>query len=152
MDRNHASCHEAGHAVVALFFGFRVEGIEVFEGRFRTVCRLDAEDRSDAERFILLGGGIAGEKSELGYYDAGGCNDDQKKISELGGQSIETYLADAARIIESNKDCFQELRKRIMIRAIEKSMEMSISGGKNSFKLLIGDEIQQIWRVRQSRQ
>src|SRR5580700_2988380 len=111
MDRSHATCHEAGHAVVALFFGFRVEGIEVFEGRFRTMCQLDAQDRTDAQRFILLSGGIAGEKSELGYYDPGGCNDDQKKISELRGLSIESYLPDAAGIIESNKECFQEIRK-----------------------------------------
>jgi hypothetical protein len=143
-DLKSPSCHEAGHAVVALFFGFRVEGIEAFEGRLRTVCQLDARDRTDKERFMFLAGGIAGEKSELGRYDSGGCNDDQKKISERGGGPIETYLADAAGIIESNKECFRELRKKITIRAIERSMEMSISGGDNSFKLITGDEIRQI--------
>ncbi len=152
MDLKHPSCHEAGHAVVALFFGFRVEGIEAFEGRLCTMCQLDAEDRTDKERFIFLAGGIAGEKSDLGQYDSGGYNDDQKKISERGGESIETYLADAAGIIESNKGCFRELRKKITIRSIERSMEMSISSGKNSFKLVTGDEIQQIWTVCQSPQ
>ena len=152
MDLKRPSCHEAGHAVVALFFGFRVEGIEVFEGRLRTMCQLDAKDRSDKERFIFLAGGIAGEKSDLGDYDSGGCNDDKKKISERGGESIEAYLTDATGIIESNKECFRELRKTITIRAIERSMEMSISSGKNSFKLVTGDEIQQIWTVCQSRQ
>ena len=150
MDLKRPSCHEAGHAVVALSFGFRVEGIEVFEGRLRTMCQLDAEDRTDKERFIFLAGGIAGEKSDLGHYDSGGCIDDQKKISERGGGSIETYLADAAGIIESNKECFRDLRKKITIRAIERSMEISISSGKNSFKLVTGDEIQQIWTVGQS--
>ncbi len=98
MDLKRPSCYEAGHAVVALFFGFCVERIEVFEGRLRTMCQLDAEDKTDKERFIFLAGGIAGEQSGLGHYDPGGCNDDQKKISERGGQSIETYLADGAGI------------------------------------------------------
>ena len=150
MDLKRPSCHEAGHTLVALYFGFRVEGIEVFEGRLQTMCQLDAEDRTDKERFIFLAGGIAGEKSEFGHYDSGGCNDDQKKISERGGESIETYLADAAGIIGSNKECFRELRKRITIRVIERRMEMLISGGKNSFKLVTGDEIYQVWAVCQS--
>jgi hypothetical protein len=151
-DYKRPSCHEAGHVVVALSFGFRVEGIEVFEGRLRTMCQLDAQDRTDKERFIFLAGGIAGEKSDLGHYDSGGCSDDQKKITERGGESIETYLADAAEIIELNKECFRELRKKITIRLIERSMEMSISGGKNSFKLVSGDEIQQVWTVWKSQQ
>ncbi|MGA7225159.1 MAG: hypothetical protein WBX16_20040, partial [Candidatus Acidiferrales bacterium] len=70
MDLKRPSCHEAGHAVVALFLGFRVEGIEVLEGRLRTVCHLDADDRTDEERFIFLAGGIGGEKSDLGRYDS----------------------------------------------------------------------------------
>jgi hypothetical protein len=152
MDIRRPSCHEAGHAVVALFLGFHIEGIEAFEGRLRTVCQLDAKDRTDKERFIFLAGGIAGEKSELGHYDSGCCNDDQEKISERGGESIETYLGDAAGIIEANKGGFRELRKKITIRTIERSMEMSMSGGKNSFKLVTGDEIRQIWTVYQSRQ
>ncbi len=151
MDLKRPSCHEAGHAVVALHFGFHVEGIEAFEGRLHTMCQLDAEDRTDMERFVFLAGGIAGEQSGLGHYDSGGCNHDQKKISERGGESIETYLADAAGIIESNKECFLELRNKITITTIERSMEMSISGGKNSSRLVTGDEIQQIWTVCQSR-
>jgi hypothetical protein len=152
MDLKRPCCHEAGHAVVALFFGFRVDGIKVFGGRFHTMCQLDAKDRTDKERFIFLAGGIAGEKSSLGNYDSGGYNDDQKKISERGGESIEVYLADATRIIDSNKESFREIVKKITTRAIERSMEMSISGGKNSFKLVTGAEIQQVWTVCQSRQ
>jgi len=151
MDLKRPTCHEAGHVVLALFFNFRVEGVEVFEGKLRTMCQLDAKDRTDKERFIFLAGGIAGEKSELGFYDTTSCKDDQEKIFERGGESIETYLADAAGIIESNKECFRELRKKITIRVIERSMEMSISGGKNSFKLVSDGEIQQIWAGRQSR-
>jgi hypothetical protein len=41
---------------------------------------------------------------------------------------------------------------KIKIRTIEISMEVSISSGKNSFKLVTGGEIQQIWAVCQARQ
>jgi hypothetical protein len=146
MDSRHASCHEAGHVVVALALDFRVDGIEVFEGRFRTMCQLDAKERTNEERFILLAGGIAGEKSDLGNYDPGGCADDQKVIYQLGGKAIETYLADAAGIIELRKKCFRDLRNKIRTRAIEKSVAMSVSRSKNSFNLLSSDEIQQIWK------
>jgi hypothetical protein len=145
MDAKRGYCHESGHTTVGLSRGFHVAGIDVFEGRLRTICELDANDRSDMDRFIFLAGGIAGEKVGLGNFDHGGCGDDQEKITERGGQSIEMYLADAAKIIESKKECFQELRKKIAIRVIEKRMERSISGGGNTFKLLSGDEIQQIW-------
>ncbi len=150
MDLKRPICHEAGHAVVALFLGFRVDGIEAFEGRLRTMCELDAKDRTDTERFIFLAGGIAGEKSGLGKYDSGGCNDDQKKILDRGGESIETYLPHAAGIIDSNRECFQELRRKITNRAIEESSETLIAGGKNSFKLITGDEMQRTWTAFQA--
>jgi hypothetical protein len=150
MDLKRPICHEAGHAVVALFLGFRVDGIEAFEGRLRTMCELDANDRTDRERFIFLAGGIAGEQSGLGNYDSDGCNDDQQKIFQCGGESIETYLLDAAGIIDSNMECFQELRRKITKRAIEKSSETSITGGKNSFNLITGDEMQRTWTAFQA--
>lgn len=150
MDLKRPSCHEAGHVVVALFIGFHIEGIEVCEGRLLTMCELDAGGRTNRERFIFLAGGIAGEKCDLGTYDSVGCKDDQKKISERGGGAIETYLTDAVGIIELNMQCFRELRKRITKRAIEESGEMEMSGSENSFKLITGDEIKQIWSAFQS--
>jgi hypothetical protein len=54
MDLKRPSCHEAGRAVVALFFGFCVERIEVSEGRLRTMCQLDAEDKTDGSRVAPL--------------------------------------------------------------------------------------------------
>ena len=57
MDLRHPSCHEAGHTVVGLYFGFRINGIDVFEGRFRTLCDLDAVDRriTNGSSFSLAG-------------------------------------------------------------------------------------------------
>jgi hypothetical protein len=145
MDLRHPSCHEAGHTVVGLYFGFRIDGIDVFEGRFRTLCDLDSVDRSDNERFVFLAGGIAGEQSGLGRYDFGGRNDDQTKISERGGGPIEAYLPEAIKIVESNGECLRQLRSRVTTRTMEKIMERQLSGGGNSFKLLTGEEIQSIW-------
>jgi hypothetical protein len=146
----HPSSHEAGHVVVALSIGFVVDGIEVFEGRFRTMCQLDALDRTDNERFIFLAGGIAGEKIQRGHYFTDGCADDQQKISERGGESIETYLPYAVTIIDAYPDCFRKFTDMITKRAIERAMEMALSGGKNSFKLIPGKEILQIWIACQS--
>jgi len=88
MDLKRPSCHEAGHTLVALYFGFRVEGIEVFEGRLQTMCQLDAEDRTDKERFIFLAGGIAGEKSELATMTlAAAMMTKRKSPSVAGNQS-----------------------------------------------------------------
>ena len=145
MDWKRPSCHEAGHAVVGLHLNFSIEGIEVFEGRLRTMCQLDCGDRTDEERFVFLAGGVAGEKSETGGYYSAGCKDDQAKIFQRGGKSIEAYLPEAARIIQSNKKCFDEMRKRIVMRTIEGSVVTSIAGGKNSSRLLTSGEIQLIW-------
>jgi hypothetical protein len=152
MDLKRATCHEAGHVVVALCYEFRVDGIEVFEGRFRTMCVLDDPARTDEERFVFLAGGIAGEEFEFPKYDPEGCKDDQAQITKRGGGLIETYLPDATKIIDPNNDCFRALRSKITTKAIEKSMEMMISGGKNSFRLISGVEIQQIWTACQARQ
>ena len=108
------------------------------------MCDLDSCDRTDADRFTFLAGGIAGEKSEFGAYDFGGCKDDQAKISERGGASIETYLAEAVKIIQSDKGTFDQLKKTIALKLIEATMTMSITGGKNSYKLLSEGELRLI--------
>lgn len=148
MDQRRASFHEAGHAVVGLHLGFLIAGIEVAQGRLCTMCDLDSGERTDADRFVFLAGGIAGEKSEFATYDFDGCKDDQAKVSERGGASIETYLAEAAKIIRLNKEAFDQLRKKIMMRLIAAGMTMSITGGKSSYKLLTEDELRQIcWQI-----
>lgn len=140
-----AICHEAGHLVIALHFGFRVDRLEIDKGKPLVTCDLDAAERSAQERYLLLTGGIAGEKLGIGNYDPAPCRRDQQQIAERGGESIETYLPEAVLLIESRKPIFDELRKQIMIKVITKSMEMMMVGGENSFRLFSGDEIRQIW-------
>ena len=144
-EEKHAIFHEAGHAVVALHIGFLVEKIDVFQGFFRTMCDLDATDRTDEERYVFLAAGISAETIGLGSYCATACQDDQNKISDRKGYSIDTYVPAATQILESNKNCFEELRRRIATQLISKKMERSIAGGGNSFCILTHDAIQQIW-------
>lgn len=137
--------HEAGHAVVGLYFDFRIDVIEVFEGRLRTICDLDSEERLDSERFVFLAGGIAGEQQQLGQYDSAGCADDQLKISQRGGEAIGVYLPRASEIVLRNRQSFDSLRRKIATTIMAKQMTMSIAGGKNSFSVLSSQEIHLIW-------
>lgn len=140
-------CHEAGHVTTALHVGFRVEGIEIFQGKPRTMCDLYAVERTNEERYVFLAGGIAGEVSDFRNYDRGGCGDDQARISELGGSSIETYLPAASKVINAHKGSFDEMKKKITIRMLERRMEGMLVGSSNTFKVLPPCEIQRIWNT-----
>jgi hypothetical protein len=98
---------------------------------------------TDRERFIFLAGGIPGEKSDLGNYDSGGCNDDHKKSPSVEGNQLKRILPTPQSSVE--QAVLPKAEEKDHHRAIEKSMEMSTSGGKNSFKLVTGDEIQRMW-------
>jgi hypothetical protein len=144
-------CHEAGHLIVGLHFDFRIERLEIAGGKPRVVCDLDAVERSSSERYIFLAGGIAGEKFGIGNYDPVPCRADQQQITERGGESIDTYLTEAVQVIAFYERCFGELRKQIICRAIEKTMQMAITGGENSFELLSDAEIQRTWEAYHQR-
>jgi hypothetical protein len=147
------SWHEAGHTVVALHYGFEIDRIEVFEGKFRTMCVLDAPERTHEERYVFLAGGVAGEKAGLhNQYEEGGYKDDQEKITARGGASLETYLPAATAILTANEACLNQLKTRIANRAVQEVLERTISGGSNSFGLLTSDDIQAIWRACKSGQ
>jgi hypothetical protein len=141
------SWHEAGHTVVALHYGFQIDRIEVFEGKFRTMCVLDAPERTDEERYEFLAARVAGEKAGLdNQFDPGGYKDDQEKITARGGASIETYLPAATSILAANRACLDQLKSRIASRAVQKVTERMISGGSNSFGLLTSEDIQEMWK------
>jgi hypothetical protein len=107
------------------------------------LCRL----RTNEERYLFLAGGIAGETSDLRSYDRTACGDDQAKISAWGGVSIETYLPTASEIINAHKGSFDELKKKITIRMLERRMEGMLVGSGNTFKVLPPGEIERIWNT-----
>jgi len=142
-----AICHEAGHAVAALHFGFRVERIEVFRGMPRSLIAIERSH----EMIVVLAGGIAAEQLVFGRYDAAGYADDQRKVSECGGTAIDSYLSEACNVIRSNEDCFRQLRERLTLRWVENWGEWEMTSGSNAdcdsltFELLLREDIEAIW-------
>jgi hypothetical protein len=137
-------CHEAGHVIAALHLGFRVDSIEIIQGKPATMCDLNAADRTNEERYIFLAGGIAGETCDLGNYDRAACGDDQARISELRGGPVQTYLPAASEIIDAHNGCFRELKKKITFRMLERQMVGMIVGSNNTFTVLPRAEIERV--------
>jgi hypothetical protein len=147
-----AMSHEAGHAVVGLHFGFRIDGIDVKSGRPRTECHLDSLERSNRERFVFLAGGIASEKvfDSASDYDHAASGNDQSMITERGGGSIAEYLPEALRILHSREKVLRCLKERLcrelVVQKAKARMRAIIgSGSGNSFRLLAGEQIKEIW-------
>lgn len=139
-----AICHEAGHTVVAWHKGFFVERIAVSEQRPFTRMNLDDPQTADEDRFVVLAGGIAGEKFVFpnSNFDEEGARGDQCEISSRGGSKIDAYLPDALFIIRSNVNHFNELRKQLMLAFQESTFEFS-----DCFELLPREETEGAWRA-----
>jgi hypothetical protein len=140
-------CHEAGHITVALKLGFRVESVEIFQGKPRTMCELSAADRTDDERYVFLAGGVAGELSVFREYDRTARGSDQALITEFGGGSIDAYLPQASEILNSTQNFHGELKKRIKLRILERSLEGMILGSSNTFPILARATIEDLWNA-----
>jgi hypothetical protein len=152
-DRARAICHEAGHTVVGLHFGFHIDKVEISEGRSNVKCAdLESSERSANERFVFLAGGIAGEKffdpSSDYCREAASC--DQSMITKLGGRSIEEYLPEALDTVRSHEKVLGVLRTQMTKRWVAEEFQLrfvAAAGGKRSrsFPLLSRQEIEKIW-------
>jgi hypothetical protein len=68
---NRAMSHEAGHAVIALYFGFDIAGIAVANRLpYTSISDLDSPERTPEQRYISLAAGIASEYLSFGNYFA----------------------------------------------------------------------------------
>jgi hypothetical protein len=150
---NRAICHEAGHAAAALHLGFPIERISVSKGFPFCHISLDTPSRAQREKFIVLTAGIAAEQHLYHGYNPTACKTDKEMIAARGGQSIDTYLSEAARIIEINDRAFRNLIRKLTCRMLEEMGVASFTAGGSlagpeppSFELLSSDEIQSIWR------
>jgi len=150
--RERAMSHEAGHAVVGLHFGFRIDRIDVKDGRPRTECHLDSLERSNRERFVFLAGGIAGERvfDPASDYDHAASGNDQSMITERGGESIAEYLPEALKILHLHEKVLRGLRERLcrelVVQQAKARMQAMVgSGSGNSFRLLAREQIKEIW-------
>jgi hypothetical protein len=147
-----AICHEAGHATAALHLGFPIESVSVSKGIPICNVSLDTPDRTQHERFIVLTGGIAAERHIYVSHNPTACVKDKAMIVERGGRSIETYLAEAQRIIELHDRRLRCLIWRLTCRMQEELGAESFGAGISltepalpSFELLSSDDIQGIW-------
>lgn len=120
MDIKRPISHEAGHAVSALHFGFRVEGIEVCQGKPRALVRLSCNTH---ESMVVLASGIAAEQLVLGNYDPVACGSDQAEISRCGGGAIQSFLPEAIAVIRLRGTCFKKMRGLLTRRWIERQAE-----------------------------
>jgi len=96
-----ASCHEAGHIIVAFKLGIRVEAVRMENGLLLTDVWKDDFDstaRPAIDRYAFLAGGIAGEQFIFGDYDRVAMRNDQAKVTQRNGVEIETYLPEALAI------------------------------------------------------
>ena len=139
------SCHEAGHALVALCLEFQVERIEVLHGLPTTVCNLDSPQRTSEERYLVLAGGAASEVLSFGNYCRETSKRDQEMIAERGGGDIEYYLPEAQRIIGSNESCFIRFADHLALAWLVAAAEATFTSDPDSYVVLSQTEIERIW-------
>ena len=146
-DTKRAICHESGHAVIALHFGFDIERIAITH-RWPSVVtsNLDSPQRTTQERYIFLAGGIASEIFIYGHYDQQGVRLDQNMICERGGGLIENYVPDALKIIRSNETRLTRLRKELTAKWVSAAAEAAFDSDPDTFELMSRPELEFIWR------
>lgn len=144
MDR--ALVHEAGHAIVALHMGFRVEQIEIFNGFPRLIIsNFDEKERTPAERYLVLAGGIASEQLYFGNYDQDAIGSDQREIETRGGGPVTDYVANALQILNANKALLDSLVKGLSLNSIAARAEAQFSSDPDSYEIMDAEQIAEIW-------
>ncbi len=144
---NRAMCHEAGHAVVGLHFGFDIAGIAVTDRLPHTsVSDLDSPDRTPEQRYMFLTGGIASESVSFGDYDQLAMGHDQRLISERGGVIITDYLPDAVEVLRQNESRLKRIKDQLALKWITARAEAQFSSDPDSYELLSRQELDAIWR------
>jgi hypothetical protein len=147
MINEHAICHEAGHAVVAMYFGLTVTGISVKQSIPTAVFSVSGATGQQA--CIVYSAGAAAEKIEFGYFDAA-SDSDKLIIQRAGGGKLEDYLGHAVQIIRANAKCHKELWNEMAKNWVAEEVESSFSGSnsdKLNFELLNGTTIKEIWQL-----
>lgn len=116
-DIERAICHEAGHVVVARYFGISVDSVRMVGGYPVTYVYISELNQLPAsQQYAYLAGGVAAEQFVYGDYDTLGMGGDQAEITRRHGGAIGLYLPDALTIIRSNSRWFQNLRTRIKLQ------------------------------------
>lgn len=137
--------HEAGHAVIALHYGFNVSKIAVAGRAIRVLIpSSDWLDIATAERRVFLAGGVAAEVMKFGNYDTDGSTKDQEMIRESGGGAIEDYLAEALVILRGNEQLLNRIVNRLGAKWTIARAEASFDLDPDSYDLLDRAELEQL--------
>jgi hypothetical protein len=146
---NRAMSHEAGHAVIALHFGFDIAGIGVANRLpYTSISDLDSPERTPEQRYIFLAAGIASEYLAFGDYDEGAMGSDQKFIQEWGGGIITDYLPDALDILRANESRLNRIKNQLALKWVSGRAEAQFSETPDSYELLTRQELDEIWLGR----
>ena len=147
MHMKRAMSHEAGHAVIGLYFGFDIEGI-VVTNRLPHISTsdFDSPQRAPEQGFISLAAGIASEYLSFGNYDGEAMGADQRMIYERGGGAITEYLPAAMDILRANETRLHRIKDELALKWISARAEAQFSSDPDSYELLSRQELDEIWR------
>ena len=97
-----AFCHEAGHVVVARYFGISVDSVKMVGGYPVTYVYISELNQLPAsQQYAYLAGGVAAEQFVYGDYDTLGMGGDQAEITRRHGGAIGLYPLPAGRADDS---------------------------------------------------
>lgn len=145
-----ASCHEAGHIIVAFKLGIPVEAVRVENRLLLTDVWTDdlgSTARPAIDRYAFLAGGIAGEQFVFGDYDPIAMRNDQAKVTQRKGVEIETYLPEVLAIVSANKSCLGHVRRQLHLNWIAARAEAQFCSDSDSYTILSRSDIDDILRV-----
>jgi len=145
-----ASCHEAGHIIVAFKLGIPVEAVRVENRLILTDVwkdDLDSTARPAIDRYAFLAGGIAGEQLVFGDYDPVAMRNDQAKVTQRNGVEIETYLPDALAIVSAGKFCLDHVRRQLYLNWITARAEAQFCSDSDSYTVLSRSDLDDILRA-----
>lgn len=153
MTDERAICHEAGHAIVGLHFGFNIADICV-SGMPQIRWSLPAEQPDSA--CCAVAAGVAAEQITFGRHCEDAAGSDRQQIKDRSGKSLESYLAEAKNILQKYLSCFCEMRKEMLKNWMQEDAANSLEAGAPlapslilsapSFTILGHDEMLAIWK------
>jgi hypothetical protein len=143
----HAICHEAGHAIVAMNFGLDIAEIKVKDSIPTAI--FNTVGATARQACTVYAGGAAAEMIAFNRFDEA-SDSDKRMILEAGWGSLEDHIDYAMQILRANSGCHRELCNEMSKKWIEEesaSIWSSSNSGKLNFELMDGKRIKEIWQL-----
>ena len=146
-----AICHEAGHAIVAMHLGLRVDRIDLKESV--PELRFDRTGGTVRQLATVFAAGVAAEKVAFGTYARQGAISDRDSIRQVGGGELLDHVPFAMEIIRTRRACLNELRIKLLRRwEVKEALNLGEDLKPNKINVILFDEseIQAIWDRHQA--